>query len=207
MTDPAAPSGNPASNSPPQPATEPVVDPANPAPPQKPADPAPPAPPTPKAPEKYDFKAPEGYELDKGAIEALTPVLKELDLDQAQASKLVNTYLKHQVAAEAKLEKAFTDDMAAKAAANLQAIRTEWGAQHDTNMALARDGMTKVFTAEAVRKLDETGLGNDPDFLKGFLKVGRMVSEDKRTPSGNPTVTTILPLEQRLYPSMNSQAS
>lgn len=47
----------------------------------------------PGAPEKYaDFTAPEGMEIDKAALEAFTPIAKELNLTQDQAQKLVGLH-------------------------------------------------------------------------------------------------------------------
>src|SRR6185437_10360924 len=43
-------------------------------------------------PESYDFKAPEGKELNSKFLDRATPVFKELGLSQANAQKLVDTY-------------------------------------------------------------------------------------------------------------------
>src|SRR5262245_55633150 len=46
-----------------------------------------------KAPEKYaDFKIPDGMAVDAKALEAFTPALRELNLTQDQAQKLVDVY-------------------------------------------------------------------------------------------------------------------
>lgn len=197
MADPT-PSGQPPANpdSAPAPAAAPGVtaDPKAAADPAaaKPADPAKPTEPAkPVAPEKYDFtalKLPEGVALDQPLLDAVSPVFKELGLTQEGASKLVEAHIKHLIAAEAKRESDFTDFMKRSVSEHQAAIRKEWGGAYDANLATAQKGMARVFSAEAKKLLDETGLGSHPEFLKAFLAVGKMVSED--TPPTNASPAT-----------------
>jgi hypothetical protein len=169
----------------------PVVDPAAPAPaaadPAKPlvadpakADPAKPVEPA-KAPEKYDFtalKLPEGMSLDTARIAVVEPLLKEFGLSQENASKLVEAVVKYEGEAEAKREADFKEWMKTNITNYQTQLKTEWGAAHDANVVIAQKGMARVFSAEAKKLLDDTGLGNHPEFVKAFYQVGKMVSED-----------------------------
>lgn len=195
----------------PSPAAAPVADPtatpvAAPANPEPAAPAADPVAAKPVAPDKYDFtalKLPDGVTLNPALVEAVAPVLKELGLSQEQANKLVEAHAKTTAelfkADEAKREADFTAFMAQKAKESLAAIKTEWGAQYDSNLALAQKGMARVFSPAAKALLDETGLGNNPEFLKAFLAVGKMVSEDTPPVAAIPVNTT--PREQRMYPN------
>ena len=62
--------------------------------PNEPTAPVEPKPDAPVVPESYDFRAPEGATLDKSAVDAATPIFKELGLTQDQAQKLVDLYPK-----------------------------------------------------------------------------------------------------------------
>lgn len=194
MADPVAdPTPSPAASPVADPPATPVADPtANPAAPV--ADPAKVAEPTkPVIPEKYDFtalKLPEGIALNPVLVDAVAPVLRELGMTQDGANKLVEAHAKATAelfkADETKREEDFKAFMAQRAKDNLAAIRTEWGAQHDANLATAQKGMARVFSPAAKALLDETGLGNHPEFLKAFLAVGKMVSEDTPPNGGLP---------------------
>jgi hypothetical protein len=160
-----------------------------------PADPAakpatPPAEPpkaAPVVPEKYDFatvKLPEGVKLEGAIVDAVSPVFKELGLSQEQAAKLVSTHAeamhKHAIEAEKAAETAFQKEMSDRATANIAAIKTEWGNDFDANLKIAQRGLARLFPGtEGKSLLDQTGLGNHPEFLKAFLAAGRMFQEDK----------------------------
>ena len=158
--------------------------------PAKPVDPAaklnPAAPVEVVVPEKYEFKAPDGMELDAPLLAAVDPVFKELKLTQEQATKLFDTYNKAISATEAKRETDFKEWMKTTVTNYQAALKKEWGAQHDANVVVAQRGMARVFSAEAKKLLDDTGLGSHPEFVKAFYQVGKMVSEDK-PPNGAPT--------------------
>lgn len=147
-----------------------------------PAAPKPAEPAKPTAPEKYDFtalKLPEGMALDTARIAAVEPVLKELGLTQDNASKLVEAVVKYEAEAEKTREAAFAEWMKTNVTNYQTQLKTEWGAAHDANVVIAQKGMARVFSAEAKKLLDDTGLGNHPEFVKAFYQVGLMVSEDK----------------------------
>lgn len=144
------------------------------------------------APEKYDFaalKMPKGIELNADLIGAVEPVFKKLGLSQEAASELVQAHSdalgKVALAQEQKAEADFKTFMADRAKQNVDAVRKEWGHEFDANLALAQKGLARLFPdGESKAKLDETGLGNDPAFLKAFLAVGKMISEDKPPTAG-----------------------
>jgi len=171
-----------------EPVVTPVVDPAAPVVAAEPAKVEPVAAESakPVVPEKYDFKAPEGMELNQPLLDAVSPVFKEMGLSQEQAGKLFETYNKVVVAEEAKREADFTDFMKQKVTEYNTTIRKEWGAQYDVNLATAQRGLARVMSPEAKAILDETGLGSHPEFVKAFYAVGKMVSEDTLPIAGAP---------------------
>lgn len=159
----------------------------------KPAEAAKPAePPKPVVPEKYDFKAlklPEGITLDAPLLTAVEPVFKELGLTQEAASKLVEAHAKAIAAAEVTREADFKTWMANQVKQNQAAMKSEWGLQYDANLAIAQRGIARVMSPAAKALLDETGLGNHPEFVKAFFAVGKMVSEDTPPTGGRPAGT------------------
>lgn len=129
----------------------------------------------PVVPEKYEFKAPEGVEqLDPQALAVFEPIAKELGLSQEQAQKLVDIYPQIQQQQAEAWSKQVTD----------------WGDQVKADKEIGGDKLTASvgqaqkaldqFGTPALREyLEQSGLGNHPELVRAFAKVGKMMSEDK----------------------------
>ncbi len=156
-----------------------------PADPAKPAEPAKTEPATATVPEKYDFaalKLPEGVQLNPEIVGAVEPVLKELGLSQEGANKLITAHAealaKAEKAAETQRETDFKTYMTDTAKKHVEAVQKEWGADYQANLQIAQRGIARFVSNDMKALLDETGLGNHPEFLKAFLGIGKMIQED-----------------------------
>ncbi|NBX31867.1 MAG: hypothetical protein EBR07_03945 [Planctomycetes bacterium] len=63
------------------------------------------------APEKYEFKAPEGKQLDAETVQAFSEVAKELNLTQDAAQKMLT---------------AMSEKIGTRQAAQVEAVRSQW---------------------------------------------------------------------------------
>jgi hypothetical protein len=126
------------------------------------------------APEQYDFKAPEGRSFNPEVIGEFASVAKELNLSQDAAQKMIDKI-------SPKLEQSQAKQIAA--------IRDGWKQSTITDEEIGGDklaqniGIAKAardtFGTPALRDLLETtGLGNHPEIIRLFAKVGREMSED-----------------------------
>lgn len=153
-------------------------------------------------PEKYEFKAADGVELDTELLEAIAPTFKELGLTQEKATKLVDGFnaisSKLYEAREAKAESDFKEFMSTTAKNNIAAIRKEWGNEFDGNLAIAQRGIARFLSDAGKKKLEDSGLGNDPEFVKAFYQAGKMIQEDQ-PPHGKPNGSKPVTLAQALY--------
>lgn len=167
------------------------------------------------APESYaDFKAPEGYELDKAALEQAIPIFKELNLNQDQAQKLVDQYAKLSAeAADAPVK--FYADMQKEwreEASSRFGKAIEPGGAIVTEFAQAIDGFLPPTLAKNFRAaLDFTGIGNHPDFIEGFrvfakaLSTGTHVSGKSPSPEGQKAPGNAPPsIASAMYPHLPS---
>lgn len=175
----------------------------------KPAD----TPKAPAAPDKYDYtavKLPEGITLDVPLLAAVEPIFRELGINQEGASKLVQAHAKALVDAEAQRQTDFNEWMKTNVAADHALLKKQLGSRYDTEVATSQKGLARLTTvedgffsaeekAEAMRVLDEAGLGSKPWFFKIMSRVGKMVSEDK-PPNGGPAPNAV-PREVRMYPN------
>ena len=143
------------------------------------------------APEKYeDFKAPEGFEVDKDAIAKALPIFKELNLSQDGAQRLVDFYSETaKAAAEAPIK--FYADMQKEwrdEAASRFGKAIEPGGAIVTEFSKAIDGHLPPSLAKSFRAaLDFTGVGNHPDFIEGFRVFAKMLSEGTSVRGGGPS--------------------
>lgn len=130
------------------------------------------------APEQYgDFTMPDGVEVDKAKLEAISPVFKELNLSQEGAQKLVDFYAKtvaetQNANAEAWKATRETWKVAAKADKEIG------GEQYDAQVGLAKKGLAHFGTPELADYLDTYGGGDNPEVIRFLARVGSIVTED-----------------------------
>lgn len=147
------------------------------------------------APEAYDtaaFTMPEGVEFDQEGFEAVEPVLRDLNLSNDQAGKLMSAYAEKIVPMiEARVAKA-QDDAAAELSANLardlQADPEVGGKHLKESQAYAAKAIAGAIPNATERSafstfLNESGLGNHPMLMRVMAHAGKALSE-ATTPAG-----------------------
>lgn len=121
----------------------------------------------------YDFKAPEGVELDTAAADEFKAIATELKLPAEGAQKVVDLYAK----LEAKRAEAFADQVEAWGE-QVKADKEIGGDKLDASLAAARK-VVDTFGNDAIKSmLNSTGLGNNPEVVRLFVKIGKAISED-----------------------------
>ncbi|MEG9636305.1 peptidase [Enterobacter asburiae] len=137
------------------------------------------------APEKYEFQAAEGQELDGAALEQFEPIARELNLSNEQAQKMVDLYgtkilpMVQQQQAEA--WQAQTEQWAA----DVKADKEIGGDKLTANLSAAQRALD-LFGGPVLKEyLNTTGLGNHPDLVKAFVKIGKAMSEDGMVDGSN----------------------
>ncbi|MCH2219623.1 MAG: protease [Aquabacterium sp.] len=192
-------------NTPAEPATAPAVDPGQGDTPATGADPAAkpaeePAPEPDGAPETYDFKLPDGVQMDDKGLEAFGQWAKGHNLTQDKAQTLLES---------------LAPAIAQRQAEQVAAVRQQWadeskadkefgGDKLDESLAVAKKAHD-AFASDGFKELlKQSGLGNHPEVIRTFLRIGKAISEDtlvlgagQRKPSAEPSVA------QRMYPGMN----
>jgi hypothetical protein len=123
-------------------------------------------------PEAYEFKAPEGMQLDPKAVELVTPVLKELGVTQGKVQKVVDMY------AALKKEEILQSEMA------LLTQRKAWredikkNPQWQENLSLSKKGLS--FGSQNFQNMIKNSwMGDHPDVIEYLANVGRMAGDAK----------------------------
>ncbi|HED5666429.1 TPA: peptidase [Enterobacter kobei] len=136
------------------------------------------------APEKYEFKAGEGVELDTEALKDFEPVARDLNLTNEQAQKLVDAYPKILAGVQQRQAEAW-QAQTEQWAADVKADKEIGGDKLTANLSAAQRALDLFGTPELKEYLNTTGLGNHPDLVKTFVKIGKAMSEDGMVDGSN----------------------
>lgn len=153
-------------------------------------------------PEKYDLTPPEGLEINDEVLAEVDPVFRELNLSNEQANRVLS--LAGPFAQ--RLEQAQTDAFMATA--------TAWAkeAKNDPDIGRANWAETEGLVAKALDRfgapegsdfrklLNDTKLGNHPEMIRMFRKIGEAMSEDTNFVRSDGAVQEKPDRLQALYP-------
>lgn len=144
------------------------------------------------APETYaDFTMPEGFAMDKELLGEFAPVLKDLNLTQEAAQKVVDFAPKlvektvQQTTAGVLTQLGLADH--AKWAGEAKVDKEFGGDKFAENLGIANKALTTFATPEAIALLKQTGLANHPEIIRAFYRAGKQISEDVFVPGGKNT--------------------
>jgi len=182
------------------PETTVVAEPAKPAAAEgaEPAKPAAPAKPEAPQPSEIKLAVPEGSYLDATVVERIAAESKARGLTQEQAQARLNeaheavaTYAKGQQD-ELETEKKMWLDM-------LKADKEIGGVAFDENVTLAKRAVDAFGSDSFKKALNESGLGNHPELVRTFARIGRSIADDKFVRPGHTPAAKKTP-EQVFYP-------
>lgn len=154
------------------------------------------------APEQYEeFKAPEGQQYDPEVLNNFKEVAKDLNLSQEAAQKMLDK---------------MGPVVAQRQAQQVEALRSQWAEQSTAdkefggeklteNLGVARKALDTFGSPELKSLLNESGLGNHPEFIRLLYRAGKAISEDSFV-GGAPTASKGKPTSNAdfadsLYPS------
>lgn len=129
------------------------------------------------APEKYEFTPPEGTQVDAAYQTKFEGVARELNLTQEQANKL---YALGSEMAQAQ-QKAFETALTQQSDQWAEASRTDkeiGGEKFDASVSVARKALATYATPELRTLLEQTRLGNHPEVLRLFHRIGTSIADD-----------------------------
>lgn len=158
------------------------------------------------APEKYEFDLGEGVTFDQAAFEAIEPVLRDMDLSQEAANKIIGGYAE-------KVLPVLQERAETQAAEAGQQLIADWAKQTlaDKELGGSRLEESKSLAARTISRflpddvegqefrtfLNESGLGNHPQMMRMLSRIGRDLGEAKTDPGtggGRPLTT-----EEKFY--------
>lgn len=150
-----------------------------------------------EVPEKYEFKAPEGVALNEELVGEFSELAKELKLSQDDAQKVVDL--------GPKIMQKFADQQAQ----TIVDAQTAWAAESKTdtefggdklaeNLAVSKQALDAYGTDKLKTLLVDSGLGNHPEVIRVFYRIGKELNADGLV-TGRQSGSTPKTLADRLY--------
>lgn len=139
-----------------------------------------------KVPEKYNLTPPQGSKLSAQDVEEIASYCKERGFSQEQAQS--------QIERESKLREGFEK----QSLVQLAKATTEWletaksdkeigGEEFPKSAELAKRVVSRFGTPEFKAELERTGLGNHPELVRVFVRIGKAMSDDQLVLPGSQT--------------------
>jgi len=131
----------------------------------------------PEKPDGYKVARPElpqGIAYDENFEKAMLPVAHRLGLTPTQVNELVKAVSTHRLG-EFQTSAQASDTGRAEAE---RALRSEFGAGYDAKVTVAARAVQHFGGQGLVEHLNASGLGNHPEMIKAFAKIGSMMGED-----------------------------
>jgi hypothetical protein len=154
------------------------------------------------APEQYEtFTVPEGIEVDSTEMEKFMATAKEIGLSQEAAQKLVDMEVEKRKGAAEAQNKAW-ETLQERWIGEAKADKEIGGAEFDANLGYARTAVKTFGSPALAEALRTTGMGNHPEFIRAFAKIGKAISDDGKLILGanKPTPKDTAKV---MFPSMN----
>lgn len=146
------------------------------------------------APEAYEaFVDADGKAYDEKLVKGFSEVARELNLSQENAQKVFGSvvpaareYLRQDLVQKAKQwSEASSQDQ-------------EFGGEHfKANLGVAASAYNQYASAELKKIIADSGLGNHPEFIRLFYRVGKAMQQDKGVTGGTSAPAT----PSRRYPN------
>jgi hypothetical protein len=145
---------------------------------------------------------PEGFVPDEAALGEFKQLAAESGLKPEGAQKVFDLYAK-QVAAQEARAQAAVEARNSEWVAALKADKDIGGAAFASNIEFAKKGVVRFGSPGLLQVLNESGLGNHPELVRAFVKIGKTISEDDTRGAGSQGGDSSERAALRaLYPSM-----
>lgn len=147
------------------------------------------------APESYEpFTAPEGWEIDQALLADFSPTLKELNLTQEQAQKVIDFAPKLvEQTAQATTTKVLDELGMTGRQGWVDAVKSDkefGGDKLPENLAVAKKAMDAFASPELRALLIKSGMGNHPEMVRAFYRAGKAISADNYVAGGKTRTST-----------------
>ena len=149
----------------------------------------------PVVPQDFEITVPDGVTADDEVMSEFKGLAKELNLSQADAQRLADLQIKMTLRQG--------EEMRAQHVAWTEAAKTDkefGGEAFAANLSAAKAALDTFATPELRSLLNVTGLGNHPEVIRAFVRIGKQISEDGSIVRGGKADSPSDPAK-RLFPN------
>ena len=147
------------------------------------------------APEAYEPFEVDGQQFTQEQLEGFANTARELGLSQESAQKLVSTMVPT-------ARKYLMDDLVVKSKQWAEDTKTDseiGGAHFEENLGVAKAAYNEYATPKLKEILTNSGLGNHPEVVRLFVRLGKEMQQDKGVTGGASAPAG----RRRRYPNSN----
>lgn len=151
-----------------------------------------------------ELKIPENSALSDEDVDSVKELAKELSLDTKQAQALLDR--EDQI--QKKMEEISVQDLKDKSEEWLKSARQDreiGRANFDKSLESAHQALKEFGSPELNELLNQTQLGNHPEVIRAFSKIGAMISDDTFIKARNMSEGKKLTIQERWYPNMKKK--
>ncbi len=149
----------------------------------------------------YEFTFEEGVEVDPVVLDDLKGLSKEFGLTKEQAQQVANLGAK-QAQKWAAAQEAAIAEASASWIEQVKSDKEIGGDKLSENLAIAKRALNRFGSPELTALLNDSRLGNHPELIRAFHRIGRAISDDALGPGGRSTNGAPDPA-RRLYDNSN----
>lgn len=117
---------------------------------------------------------PQGIVYDEAFEKAALPIAHKLGLTPGQVQGLLDFYAGHQAQAFQSTVRGRMEDETQ----SVGLLQQEWGSTYDARVAQAARAARYFGGPELIEFLNQSGVGNNPELVRTFAKIGSMMTED-----------------------------
>jgi hypothetical protein len=149
----------------------------------------------------YAFTFEGDVDVDATSLEDLKALAKDLKLPIDQAQKIADLGQK-QAQRWLQAQEQAIQDATAQWVEQVKTDKELGGEALNANLATAKTALNKFGSPELTKLLDESRLGNHPEVIRLFHRIGKAIGDDSLVPGGRTTNRPGNPA-QRLYDNSN----
>jgi hypothetical protein len=149
----------------------------------------------------YAFIFEGDVDVDATSLEDLKALAKDLKLPLDQAQRIADLGQK-QAQRWLQAQEQAIQDATAQWIEQVKTDKELGGEAFNANLATAKTALTRFGSPELTKLLDESRLGNHPEVIRFFHRVGKALGDDTLVPGGRTTNRPANPA-QRLYDNSN----
>lgn len=154
----------------------------------------------PVAPEKYELTLPDGSLLDESVLERTAEIAKKQGLSNEQAQELLNqksvAVNEYVSALQARVESWKTE---------VQNDKELGGAHFAKSVETAKRAVERFGTPEFQQALRDSGLGNHPEVVRVFKRIGEAMEDDTLLTVRQPSKKEPVDMASKFYPTSSEE--